>query len=218
MRGGEFKFLVGCLLGGAASLVAAPAATAGNLLVNGSFEATPAYYSFDLKAGSSGLTGWTITTGGVDCMNRYTSHDGVGVMSVDLDGYYDVGGIAQTVSVQAGQSYLLSFWLSANPDNTPDSSPIKTMSVSWGGATVGTYTSDVTGKTIDAMGWTHYEVPLTATSDSMTLAFTSQDAAGAAFGPMLDDVSLVAVPEPAVTTLLALAGAGCLVRRKAGRP
>jgi choice-of-anchor C domain-containing protein len=173
-----------------------------NLLVDASFESGPPGTP-TLPAGSNLLPGWTIPSGAIDVVTGFQNHDGI--RCVDLDGFFQTGALSQTVNVQAGQSYLLSFWMAGNPQGTPVGAPVvKQMDVAWGNSSLGTFSFDVTGKTISNMGWNQYSLQVQATGSQMTLLFTSLDAAGSAYGPCIDDVSLTAVPEPQTLSLFGI--------------
>jgi choice-of-anchor C domain-containing protein len=182
------------------------------IIMNGSFESAPGG-SYPIYPGETSLTGWTIESGSVDSVNAFQAHDGV--MSVDLDGYYEVGAISQNVGTTSGFSYLLSFWMAGNPaSNLVGAPPIKSLQVFWGGAAQGIFSFDVTGKTDFNMGWTQHQLVLLATGPLTNLKFASLSAPGSAFGPMIDDVSLTPVPEPSSCLLLAGGVAALLIRKK----
>ena len=183
---------------GSALLFSPESSRAADLIVNGSFESGPGG-SLPVYPGSTALTGWTVEIGSVDSAQGYQTHSGI--LCVDLDGYYDVGAISQSVSVVPGQSYLLDFWMAGNPDAGPT---IKQMDVLWGGSSLGTLTFDITGKSPADMGWIEHQFVVQATGPQMILKFASLDNFGNAWGPMLDDVSLSPIPEPQVATLLGL--------------
>ena len=173
-----------------------------NLIVDSSFESGP-LGTVTLPAGSALLPGWAVPSGAIDVVQGFQAHSGI--LCVDLDGFFQTGALSQTVNVQLGQTYALSFWLAGNPQGGP---AVKQMSASWGNSSLGTFTFDVTGKTISNMGWTEYQLQVQATSPQMTLLFTSLDVAGSAYGACIDDVSLTAVPEPQALSLFGLLGVG----------
>lgn len=182
-----------------------------NVIVNGSFENSPAGTT-SLSAGSLLLPGWTIVSGAIDTVTGFQTVDGI--KCVDLDGFHVTGAISQTVNVQPGQSYLLSFWLASNPDGAGSGEPaVKKMGVTWGGSSLGTFSFDSTGKTEANMGWIQYQVLVSAATSQMTLAFTSQDPVGSAFGPTLDSVSVAIVPEPQLLSLISITACGCFLWR-----
>ena len=192
-----------------------------NLITNGSFEAG-AYSggSFEtLSANSTAISGWTVSQGTIDWIGSYwTSEDGN--HSLDLNGD-TTGGIqaSTSFSVTKGQSYLLTFYMSGNPDGDP---VVKSMTVSAGTDASGTYTYDTTGNDDKHMNWVQKSLAFTAHSTGAeTLTFTSNvNVNDNRFGPALDNVSLTAVPEPATvalcgTSLLGIAGLAWRRGRKA---
>src|SRR5207253_2366866 len=105
------------IAGAAALLLAVPAQA--NLIANGNFASTCAsatfctYYAGD----STDIPGWTVTQGSVDLITGYWQAPPSGGNSVDLDGLYQAGGLAQTsFATVSGAEYTVSFYLSGNPD------------------------------------------------------------------------------------------------------
>jgi choice-of-anchor C domain-containing protein len=182
-------------LGVVAFFAAVPAQA--DLIINGSFENAPGG-SLSVSPGSPLITGWNVESGSVDSVDAFMAH--TGSKCVDLDGFFMAGALSQTVGVTVGQTYQLSFWMAGNPDAGPT---VKSMNVSWGPSSLGTFTFNITGKTEANMGWAQYQMPVLATSPLMKLQFTSLDAADSSYGPCLDDVSLIAIPEPQVWSLIA---------------
>jgi choice-of-anchor C domain-containing protein len=181
-----------------AALAALPTGANAAAFMNGSFETGPAVGSFTtLGTGSTALTGWTVTSGSVDYIGSYWQA-AEGVRSVDLDGS-SVGSIAQTFDTSIGSTYVVTFFMSGNPDGGPNP---KTMDVSaTGGATVG-YVFPMAGVSRpNNMLWTEMTYVFTASSASTTLSFASTTG-GQFFGPALDNVSVVAVPEPATWAMM----------------
>jgi choice-of-anchor C domain-containing protein len=163
---------------------------AGDLVTNGSFELPPVSAAhattFDTYGPGSNLDGWTVTGNSIDLIEGYWQpYDGA--QSIDLDGN-GPGGVSQVLSTTSGQAYTLTFAYSRNKDHcVPDPS----MTVTWAGAAIGTY-SDSDNTTAANMMWRTASVLIPATSttsSSTTLAFTSDDPSGAC-GLALDDVSV----------------------------
>jgi len=196
-----------CLGLALAMAVSTSLAANAQLIINGGFEDSPAGTPA-LGAGDPSIVGWTIVSGSVDPVTGFQNHSGL--RCLDLSGW-GVGAVAQTITTVVGQQYLLDFWMAGNASSGP---AIKTMGLSWGGVSQGIFTFDITGKTIENMGWTEHQVLLTATGTSTVLQFASLDNPSTAYGPCLDDVSLTIVPEPAAASLFALFGLGAFALRR----
>lgn len=189
-------------------------AQAQNLISNGGFETpvTVGGSSTTLAGGSITITGWQVVgpnilllnTGYTEANVSFAAHSGLN--SVDLTGAINVGptaGITQTVDTSIGQAYLLSFWL-GNADGSGNSNYLlpSALNVSINGGATQTFSnSDTTTFTVN---WKQFSTGFVATSTSTTLSFLNATGATDAEAG-LDDVVLVAVPEP-TTTALVLAG------------
>jgi len=166
-----------------ASLAAAD--SAGNLLVNGSFELGPVIGggNIDIGKGSTAITGWTVTKGNVS----YTEGDfqaSDGTRSIDLDGS-TFGGIAQTFETAPGSRYEVSFDLAANTACAP---AVKKLRVAAAGASKA-FSFSGAGHGPREMGWTRMTWSFEADSSTTTLEFTSLDTEGGLCGPTIDDVA-----------------------------
>lgn len=196
-------------------------AEAQNLISNGGFETpvTVGGSSTTLAGGSTTITGWQVVGPNILLLNTGYTEPNVsfaahlGLNSVDLTGAGNVGptaGITQTVATTAGQAYLLTFWL-GNADGSGNGNYLlpSALSLSIDGGTAQTFSnSDTTTFTIN---WKQFSTGFVATSASTTLSFLN--ATGATDSEAgLDDVVLVAVPEPA-TAALALAGMAVVCMR-----
>lgn len=189
----------------AALLLMAAASTHANLLTNGDFEASPGHV-----VGTTSLSGWVVHTGNIDRVAGLwpallAGHGTV----VDLNGH-TIGGISQSFATTAGTTYVLTFEYGRNPDNTQSGN--KPFDVSVIGSA---FAASITNPPSNT-GWTAYTQMFTATGTTATLNFLSTTTAPvyaptsqAAWGPLLDNVSVTAVPEPAGYAL-ALAGVGLL--------
>jgi hypothetical protein len=201
----------------AAVLGSACAQASADYVVDGNFTNTNAtFQTLGNGATFGGPGGWTVTGDSVDLIGGYwpSANPGANSGSVDLDGNAP-GGIQQTISIGPG-SYLLSFYLSGNPDG---GTPLK---VSLDGVTGATqtfsYTTGSNDKTnmkyvLETFGFT-----IGPGVTSTVLSFTSQDV-GSPFGPVVSDVSIAAVPEPSTWAMMMLgfAGLGFMALRRNNR-
>ncbi len=195
-----------------ALVMVAPASSRADLIQNGSFEigSAPGGH-LPLDAGSHAITGWTVVSAGskgedaIDYIGTTwdASH---GSRSLDLNGYYNTGGIEQGFNTTVGKTYRVTFDMAGNPDPRPI---VKTMQVSAIGTTTQSedFSFDITGKSRTAMGWETMDWTFTADASYTTLRFMSTvTGAGVdAWGPALDNVRVTPVPGAAI---LAVAGLG----------
>lgn len=188
-------------------------------IINGSFEAPTANVgSFNTYgAGSTALTGWTISNASIDHIGSGFWQASDGVQSVDLNGNQGASTISQVISgLVSGTMYQVLFDMAGNPQGAPD---IKTMNVSVGMAGVSSYSFDTSATSTAAMGWVTNAYTFTAGATSGLLSFASTTS-GCCFGPALDNVRIQAVVSPIpvpASGLLLLAGLGAVAglrRRK----
>jgi len=164
-----------------------PSTDAHNIVRNGSFE----------SLGSHGLAdNWTVVviSGNVD-----NAADGVN--------YADIGSVSQTLFTTAGQSYTLSFYAAGDLWTSQTS----TVEVDWGGQTTADFTTQPHALNpelgrYDQIVWERFSTTVEASSTSTLLTFQSINNTIL----FLDDVQVVAIPEPSATSLLLL-GAFCLM-------
>ncbi len=173
---------------------------------NGSFESGTSNDSggfTNLGTGSTSITGWTVSVGNIDWIGSYWNASD-GVRSIDLAGTNSSGTISQIFDTTPGQSYLVTFDLSGNPEGPPIS---KTLEALIDGNLAGSFGFDTTGQAIPNINWSSQSFTFTATGASTTIAF--RDASGGtSFGAALDNVAVTAVPEPMTLTLFGLCAAG----------
>ena len=171
---------------------------------NGSFETgTNDPVAFEqLNAGSSVLTGWSISAGSVDWIGTYWP-GADGTKSVDMNGA-GPGAISQLLTTTVGKSYVVTFALSANPEG---GSTVRTLSVGATGSAPLSVTFDrgAFPNTRLNMMWQSKQYSFVATSTSTTLTFASGEATGP-FGSALDKV---VVTETAAAGSTGGPGAAC---------
>jgi hypothetical protein len=133
-----------------------------------------------------------------------------GVRAVDLDGR-SPGGVEQSFATTVGQWYLVSFDLSGNPGNGNAGTGLPL--VKQARVTVDEFSQDYafdsSGQAITALTWQSVTFAFQATDTDATLRFSSLSLDPTnAYGALVDNVSVTAVPEPSSIVLL---GAGWLV-------
>lgn len=181
-----------------------------NIVVNGGFE-------------TGDLTGWTESgdnpgrcfpavsvqnlgpasfCGGA--VNTFPPHSGQYAAFFNNAAALGIGSISQTLSTTPGDTYNLTFWLNTFTNPTTPNQFI----VDWGGQQVADLVNINTNNT-----YVEYSLNVTAAGSNTTLAFLGTNDPSSTG---LDDVSVVAVPEPTTLTLLCtgLLPALVLKRRK----
>jgi choice-of-anchor C domain-containing protein len=156
------------------------------LITNGSFEdgVDPGKF-ITLHAGSTNLTGWEITHGNVDYIGYYWQASD-GVRSVDLDGLYTAGRMAQNIATVVGEEYELTFDLSGNPDGPPDFKWVR----AGANGQFADFSFDATNSTHDDMGWLPQSWRFVADSDVTTIWFQSLSEPTNSFGAAIDNVAV----------------------------
>jgi len=146
-------------------------ASPGQLLANSGFE--------------SGATSWT---GNATIGSGQTPHAGTQDASFDGTGTTTTNTLSQTVSVPAGCSASLTFWLHVATDETTTSSKYDTFSVAVGSSTVASYSN------LDASsGYVQRSVDLSAyAGQSVTIKFTGAEDYEKQTSFVLDDTALTA--------------------------
>jgi hypothetical protein len=214
-----------------ATLGLASAASA-TIISDGDFSSPTVSGSFQSISAGGTIGAWTVVdgandpgVGSVDLIGNYWLPPTLGGQSVDLDGLHP-GGVSQTFTAAQGK-YLLTFWLSGNPDGPPVD---KLLNVSVGSAN-GAYDYNLTANGTQRpnhMNYVQEQLGFTITgSGPTTLSFLSNDPADQsavqnipAFGPVIGGISIAAVPEPASWALLLMGiasiGGGLRLQRAKG--
>jgi choice-of-anchor C domain-containing protein len=135
-----------------------------------------------------------------------------GVRALDLDGNGGIGGIAQTFATTLGQTYVVSFDLSGNPQGGPLVKDVRVEA----GAFTQDYTFDTFGQTRENLIWQTITFSFVATGATTTLSFASLSPSDNSYGALIDNASVTAVPEPASLVLLetGLMWGGAAIRRR----
>ncbi len=199
-----------------AGLIGFSAAGQAATIVDGNFAGASGSYQTIGTGGTFGATGgWTVVSGSVDWIGNYWTAPTLGGGSVDLDGN-SVGAISQTLLGLAAGTYKVSFALSGNPDGPP---PTKALEVSVTGSTAQDYSYPLVGNKVN-MNYSIESYIFTWGGGDATLTFASLNApSNNPYGPVIGDVSISAIPEPATWAMMILGflGMGFVAyRRRSG--
>jgi hypothetical protein len=194
------------LMGVAGVTTSLPIVASATLITDGTFTGTLSGVTMSAagytEVGTGGSIGgaWDVTSGSVDVIDGYWQAPPGGGNSVDMAGIQN-GAIAQTaINAPNAGLYMLSFYLSGNPDGPPD---VKKLQVSINGDTPTLYTYDVVtqGNTHSDMKYVLESELVSLKAGANTLSFA--DISGAApgwngttpWGSVIGNVQLTAVPE-----------------------
>ncbi len=186
--------VLGILVAGLWSGMAASPAASNSLLTNGGFESPPGVATYSCFGAGAQLPGWTIESGTVDVVGKYWKAAG-GSQSLDLNGIFEqIGTISQEVPTAPGRHYKIRFAFAGNPEGGPVT---KTIRISWGAEELGTLSFDTTGCDFAHMNYTYHEYIVTAVSSTSRLRV--QSLTPSFCGPVLDDLSVSQVSGSAPT-------------------
>lgn len=197
---------------GAALMVSTAAQATVNLVANGSFEngvavSGPTYVA---TGDSTSITGWTVTAHGVNYTDDAPAlgwDASEGSRSVELSSIEGGnGGLFQTISgFTAGRSYRLAFDVSANPYDTafrPKDARIR-FSVTGGGPASYDYALQNVN-TATNMLYNKVIYDFVASSSMQSVSFRGAVNPFLGYGVVVDNVSIVAVPEASTWVMLIL--------------
>ena len=160
-----------------------------NLLVSGSFEEGPdltARASAPVSPGSTEITGWVVTRGGIDYTGgEWEAADGV--RSIDLEGSPGFGGIRQTFDTTPDQLYTVTFSLAGNPCDFMNPPEIKKVRVA-AAADFEDFSFNVRGRSATDMGWTTKTWSFRAKDTATTIELYSTGTGPGWCGPAIDNV------------------------------
>ncbi len=175
----------------------------GEILTNGSLELLPGDTFRTVLPGSS-YAGWnSVGSGDVEFDASYFSPKAEGSGCVDLNGIAYQGAISQVLRTESGVLYQVRFAMSGNPGLLGQNKRgDKTMAVSWGGTELGSFVfKHLQTDTQTTLRWEYHEV-LVYGSGQDELRFTSTTAAYNDAGPLIDDITVVAILDqvPSITS------------------
>ncbi|MBN1256634.1 MAG: choice-of-anchor C family protein [Planctomycetes bacterium] len=188
-----------------------------NLVLNGSFESGPELidslgYWQNVYPPSTAIDNWTVINNSVNYKGPYWEASD-GIYSLDLNGEEGPGGVEQAFATVIGAEYSVTFDMAGNPSTHVDNyTSIKWMTVAAAGDSAD-FWFDITGKTNAAMGYEGHTWSFTATGTLTTLQFYSTDPTDR-WGPVLDNVVVVAIPEPVTTALLGASVLALLLKKR----
>jgi hypothetical protein len=198
----------GLFLGAPQSKADACGSTIGNLVANCSF-ATGTFASWMLSGNDvPGEEGNLYGVEGTDPLDGISPPTGSVNQAFFADLDSNATTISQTLSTVAGHMYTVSFYLAQ--DTTPTAEYSNEFDATFGAETLEALSA------VPVEGYTKYTVTGIATSSTTALSFTLGDGLGEF---LLDDISVVASPEPSAWALMLVVGAGCILawkRRSAG--
>ena len=135
--------------------------------------------------GTGSLLGaWLVESGNVELKSWMGWQPAHYRQSLDMHGD-TAGTIGRDIATQPGQAYTVSFALAGHPVCV---TAVKTMSAFFGSESLGTFSFDSTGRSLQNMGWRYEAVTVTATTASTRVRFASTTPGGC--GPALDDLAV----------------------------
>lgn len=196
-------------------MLATVSATAQNLLLNGSFESGTFTQNnlvfpdrMDLVNGSTAVTGWTVGSSSAGYVwwlegPDYNAQDGNRAIDLDSNGHQPYGYIQQTFATTPGMQYKVSGYFASEFNGGPAVTTVQINGNVIGTATTGS--GNYGGISFNNLIWTSETFNFTADSTSSTLRFQDDTTVNGPNGydnPVIDDISVQAVPDATSTWLL----------------
>ena len=159
-------------------------------VLNGSFEDGDDPGAFaNLIPGDTDITDWTVVSGSIDYIGSYwVAADGD--RSIDLNGV-EAGAISQDLPTVVGATYDVTFMMSGNPAGGP---ALKELSVTSTSTSSQVFSYTTGANSLGDMMWEPRVYSFVADASTTTLQFTSL--IDGAFGPALDDITIVETLPP----------------------
>jgi hypothetical protein len=189
-----------------------------NLLFNGGFERPNLTVPSDTyPAGSTDIPGWLVTTfapAQVSIMRSdfldgdltFLPHAGDQSLNLTGDLPGEAAGVEQTIKLEIGHQYDLTFWIGNQDNSIPKYSLDSTAALYINGDFISFYTNDRNNH--DALNWKKFSYDFTATTNDTTIQFSNATLTFDAFtgldGVDLEDVTGQSTPEPATMWLAGL--------------
>lgn len=181
-----------------------------NLILNGSFELGPFVQGptyagrMQLPDGSTTINNWTVGAAGGNFwwLNapNYNAQDGSFAIDLDSNQVLPATYIEQSFATTIGQAYQVSAYFASEGNGGPATTSILINGGLIGSLSTGAGTGEA-GPDFTDLIWTAGSFTFVATSSSSTLRFV--DATAGFYNPIIDNVSVVAVPEPSGLGLFA---------------
>lgn len=196
-------------------------------LVNGDFElpvipASPGIVDYSIGSPPPAEFGWQLASGALDLTSYWQAASGH--QSLDLTGDWgsDPGVIYQDFAFSHAGNWAISFGLSANPDSPyPDFPTDRTIEIDFGTAggslsSLGTWTVSAIGNSWANMNWVTFTTPTINVQDAVVYRLEISSLSPSPYGPVLDNVQLVTVPEPTAMVLAGLGAGALMILRRRG--
>lgn len=178
-----------------AALLGAPALAQANLVVNGGFEDYTTVNAGAWSIFGSGY-GWTTGANGVEIRNAVAGSAVEGVRFAELDTTGN-SWISQTIHTNANQALELSFSYAPRADVSAGSNHIQ---IFWNNQSLGS----VTGNGNKGSSWLDLFYDVQADANGVGVLTFAASGVSDSFGGSLDNISLLAVSEPAFSAALSV--------------
>lgn len=171
-----------------------------------------------LSSGSTAMTGWTVDPTTIDWVKVSVWNASQGDYSLDLNGSPSgIGGVSTIIPTTEGTTYRITFDIAAYTAPGSGTNP-KTMEVSASGTTTSFSLTTTHHYTTPfalplTVTWEERTMEFVATGPSTTISFKSTVPADQS-AMLLDNVAVVAVPEPSAALVAALGLLAPLVIRR----